>query len=273
MFLKTVIPHRLNTLKVFLCVKEGENKKLSIQLTFVLKWFCPKSVAKEHFRRKMRVVCPGSIITLSGGEHSGVEIEKTLKRKQNKPFVFVCFCVFIYFKHIYWSLQSCGKTAILKQQARTVLSVCWNILSELFYPKKQRCHSLSRWKSQAPGNTDCNRAERFSLSFFQLHCVLQTKYWEEGREGGISFSKKLFHLYFVCSFINTFMLCCFLNSLLPLSPLQVLFCHCCFLVKQLAIGSSACISSFGTAFPYLQLTIKLSWLFNEEISLGISIKA
>lgn len=77
----------------------------------------------------------------------------------------------------------------------------------------------------------------------------------------------------VFSFINSFALCCLLNSLLPLSPLQVFFCHCCFLVRQLAIGSSACISSFGTASPYLQLTINLSWLFNEEISLGISVKA
>lgn len=131
-------------------------------------------------------------------------------------------------------------------------------------PKKQGGTVLYRKKSPSPESRDCAKGERHSRetltspSLQVANNLLEKCFFKKICSHPLTPS--------ICSFIQPFT-CCVgsLNTLLLLS-LQC-FCHCYFLVLQLPIDSSASISDFETASPYLQLTLKLSWFFNEEISL------
>lgn len=96
-----------------------------------------------------------------------------------------------------------------------------------------------------------------------MHCRLQTIYWKNAFSKRFEISTYTFYLLLHL----TFHMLCWLPKHTAASFSSAVLLSLLFpgaIVGNLQLCS---ISSFETASPHLQLTIKLSWLFNEEISL------
>lgn len=99
--------------------------------------------------------------------------------------------------------------------------------------------------------------------YFPLHCRLQTVYWKNAFSKRFEISTYTFYLLLHLAFH----MLCWLPKQIAASFSSAVLLSLLF-PGAIAGNLQLCsISSFETASPYLQLTIKLSWLSNEEISL------